>query len=72
MAYSTTAKKDFGRLMKLCTAYNDIGAVMFHKECIRFYKGVLDKETDPESRVGFNKAIEGHKKLLRKEEHVSN
>jgi len=45
---------------------------MFHKECIRFYKGVLDKETDPESRVGFNKAIEGHKKLLRKEEHVSN
>ena len=65
---SIKSSSDFSQLMQICISYSNIGPIGFHKNCISFYKGMLEKETASDNKRSFNSAIRSHKKLLKEAE----
>jgi len=65
---SIESGSDFSQIMHLCMEYSNLGPIGFQKKCIKFYKGMLEKETVSDNKISFNDAIRSHKKLLKEAE----
>jgi hypothetical protein len=63
-------RTDIRRLMQLCKQYSALGPIAFHRECIKFYNEMADKEKDINNKSSFKQAVREHTKLLKEAENT--